>query len=467
MDENRINAVLEDMKQIYLQDSRPWIIGLSGGKDSTCIAQLAYTMLSSLPEKDRFKPIYILSADVLVESPPADYRRKNVCALIAKQAEIDNLPIEVETLRPILTETFWVNLIGRGYPSPNRWFRWCTDRMKIRPMNRFVYSKIKENGEVILVLGVRKAESNNRKRTIERYEISGTKLSQHSEITGALVYAPISDWEDVSEVREYLRTHPSPWGDDNNKFLDEYYSRGENDTEFIVDKSGESAGATRMGCWTCTVVPRDKSLEWFISEGQTWLKPLVEFRNWLHDIRDGGDYRQEARKGQQKNKIYADILGKEFNGLVRNGYKIYGAFTLETRHEILKRLLLLPEQNPDLKKELSKIDYQLITPEEIQAIVQIWIYEGDSIPEIKKLFAECNMDAPYVNNLFLESESENALSEICKLHDFPVDVIQKMIVAENDRSNLARRYGVYNKLDSILENYALAEMLKESKGGKL
>ncbi|MFA7030368.1 MAG: phosphoadenosine phosphosulfate reductase family protein, partial [Candidatus Cloacimonadaceae bacterium] len=207
------------MKTLYLQDSRPWIIGLSGGKDSTCITQLVYSMLLELPPDKRHKRVYVLSADVMVESPHADYRRRHICKLIDKQVKIDKIPLSIETLRPLLTDTFWVNLIGRGYPSPNRWFRWCTDRMKIRPMNRFVYSQIKENGEVIMVLGIRKSESTNRKRAIERYEISGSKLSQHSEIKGALVYAPISEWNDIEDVREYLRSTPSPWGDNNNGFL--------------------------------------------------------------------------------------------------------------------------------------------------------------------------------------------------------------------------------------------------------
>ena len=462
----KVNAVLEDMKDLYLHDTRPWIIGLSGGKDSTCITQLVYTMLLSLPPEKRTKTVYVLSADVMVESPTADHRRKTICKLIANQARIDELPIRVETLRPLLADTFWVNLIGRGYPSPNRWFRWCTDRMKIRPMNRFVYSQIKENGEVIMVLGIRKSESNNRKRTIEKYEISGTKLSQHSEIKGALVYAPISDWDDIEDVRAYLRGTPSPWNDDNNKFLDEYYSGTETDTEFVVDKDSTSAGATRMGCWTCTVVPHDWSLEWYIKEGQTWLQPLVDYRNYLHMIRDGGKYREEARKGEAKKKIYADILGKEFTGLERFGHKVYGPFTMETRHDLLKRLLLLPKENPELKQKLEEIDYQLITPEEIQAIVQLWVYEGDSITEIKQLFADCGMDAPYVNNLFLETDSEKKLAEICDLYDFPAEVIQKMIIAENDRSHLARRYGVYNKLDTILENHVLDEMLKDAQERK-
>ena len=41
-------------------------------------------------------------------------------------------------LTPNIEETFWVNLIGKGYPAPNTKFRWCTERMKIRPSDRFL-----------------------------------------------------------------------------------------------------------------------------------------------------------------------------------------------------------------------------------------------------------------------------------------------------------------------------------------
>lgn len=459
----KVQTVLDNLKDIYLKYKRPWIVGLSGGKDSTCITQLIYQMLKSLKPEERIKPVYILSADALVESPHADNRRKHICSLIKKQVEIDELPIIVKTLRPALNDTFWVNLIGRGYPSPNRWFRWCTDRMKIRPMSNFVYSQIKENGEVIMVLGIRKSESNNRKRTIEKYEISGTKLTQHTEIKGALVYAPISDWDDIEDVRAYLRQTPSPWGDDNNKFLDEYYSHGEADPEFIVDKQSASAGATRMGCWTCTVVPRDWSLEWYIREGNEWLQPLVDYRNWIHEIRDGGKYREVARKNATKRKIYAEILGKDFEQEERHGHEVFGPFRIDVRHDLLKRLLRLTIEHPDLKAGLEKLDYHLITPEEIQAIVQIWLYDGDSIEDINSLFEECGMAAPYISQLAAEKASDDALSEICRRHNIPVELIQKMVIAEYDKSNVSRRYGIHTKLDGLVEGYALSELVEESR----
>jgi len=154
-----IHKTIREIQNLYLSDNRPWVIGLSGGKDSTCVTQMVYYMLKGLSPEKRNKEVHILSADTLVESPIIELRIKNICKKIEKQAKKDALPIKVKILRPELNDTFWVNLIGRGYPSPNRWFRWCTDRLKINPMTKYTIEQVKENGEVIILLGARKSES--------------------------------------------------------------------------------------------------------------------------------------------------------------------------------------------------------------------------------------------------------------------------------------------------------------------
>lgn len=65
----KMNEVIEEMKLVYKNDNRPWIIGYSGGKDSTVVVQLAFTMLESLSPKERHKPIYVVSSDTLIENP--------------------------------------------------------------------------------------------------------------------------------------------------------------------------------------------------------------------------------------------------------------------------------------------------------------------------------------------------------------------------------------------------------------
>lgn len=149
-----------EMRDEYLQPHDfPWIVGFSGGKDSTLVAHLVFEMLLSLPPDDRRRPVHIVSNDTLVESPLVMGHISSVQAEIAAAARAWNLPVKVVTTQPSPDATFWVNLIGRGYPSPNRTFRWCTDRMKILPTSRYIREQVASSGEVILLLGVRRDES--------------------------------------------------------------------------------------------------------------------------------------------------------------------------------------------------------------------------------------------------------------------------------------------------------------------
>ena len=142
----------------FMEDdnNRPWIIGFSGGKDSTMLLQLVWNALLKIdPIIRQQRKLYIICNDTLVENPKIVefvYRTLNN---IKKVAVRDNMNVIVETTTPKLEDTFWVNLIGRGYPAPNSIFRWCTERLKINPTTKRIIDKIDENGEVILFLGTR------------------------------------------------------------------------------------------------------------------------------------------------------------------------------------------------------------------------------------------------------------------------------------------------------------------------
>ncbi|GAF80831.1 unnamed protein product, partial [marine sediment metagenome] len=248
--------ILIDMKNLYLNDARPWIIGFSGGKDSTCVTQLAYMMIKNLPLEQRNKEIHVLSSDTLVESPYIQERIIKSCRRISSQAAKESLPIRVEILRPELNDTFWINLIGRGYPSPNQWFRWCTDRLKIRPVTKYTKEQVKENGEVIILLGARKGESASRAQTMRKYEIKDLKLRRHTSIPSAFIYTPIENWS-LEDVWAYLFQAKSPWGDSNRELF-ALYKKCDGECPLVIDESTPACGGSRFGCWVCTVVDRDR-----------------------------------------------------------------------------------------------------------------------------------------------------------------------------------------------------------------
>ena len=164
--ENTLEELIDEIKYVYQSDNRPWVIGYSGGKDSTTVVELVYKMLLSLPREEQHKNVYIVSSDTLIENPLIKIYLNKMNELLGKAAEKDGLRIKSKIVTPPADNSFWANVIGRGFPTPrmNGTFRWCTDRLKINPSAEYIREIIRKEGEeVVVVLGVRKAESIARK----------------------------------------------------------------------------------------------------------------------------------------------------------------------------------------------------------------------------------------------------------------------------------------------------------------
>ena len=224
----QFKEIIEEMRLVYLHDKRPWMIGFSGGKDSTLLCQLVFEMLNTLKPEQIHKKIYIVTSDTMVENPIVKSYMYRMRDAINNASAAKNLKVEAKILYPEIKQTFWSLVIGLGYPTPEApGFRWCTERLKINPSNKFTYDTIKKDGDVVILLGVRKAESATRARSIAAHEIEGKILSRHVSIPKAYVYNPLTEI-DNSVVWEYLLKDDavSAWGTDN-KFLFSLY-QGEN-----------------------------------------------------------------------------------------------------------------------------------------------------------------------------------------------------------------------------------------------
>ena len=310
----KIEIIIEEMTRVYKNDSRPWVIGYSGGKDSTTVVQLAFMMLQRLSPEERHKNVYVVSSDTLIENPVIlSYLEEN-SELINKGAEKLGLPLFTHMVHPDYDNTFWANVIGKGLPTPTSIrFRWCTERLKIKPSNKFIEDKVKENGEVVVLLGVRKAESIARGIRIKNREIEGYLLTPHATLQNTYVYNPIVDLttDDVWETL-LLNGGKTPWGTDNNTLFQLYMGGEGGECPFTVTNDAEtpSCGNSRFGCWICTVVKEDKSLTGFIKSGESELQPLLDFRTWILSIRDKHEYRQQYRRdgNHYYKKVYLDKL---------------------------------------------------------------------------------------------------------------------------------------------------------------
>lgn len=343
-DNSLVSDSLASLKELYLADNRPWVVAYSGGKDSTAVLQLVFDLLLSLGDKAS-KQVVVLSSDTQVEAPNVASYVLATMARIQQAAEIGKLPLTTSLVRPLPKEGFWGKLIGKGYPPPSRWFRWCTSNMKIKPSRRAIEEITRKHGSVILLLGTRISESAQRGRTMQARETNSRGLNPHHEIPNALVATPIAGWS-TEDVWEYLSTSKCPWGGDHGFLMSLYRQASGGECPVIFDLNTPSCGGSRFGCWTCTVVKEDKSLQGFIRSGEEYLQPLVEFRNWLIDLRDRPGYRSEVK---------------------RNGNAGPGPFLPSARQEILDQLLSLEEQT----------GLPLVSDEELVYIQQEWSKEFD------------------------------------------------------------------------------------------
>ena len=179
----------------YLYDehpSRPWIIGFSGGKDSTMLLQIVWNALKKIDPILLTRQIYVVCNDTLVENPRIVKFINKTLKQIQKEANLNDFPIIVHQTMPNLENTFWVKLIGLGYPAPNKFYRWCTERLKIDPTTRFIKETTSMNEEAIILLGTRSDESSNRAASIKKHEVKGQRLRKHL-LPNVFVYAPIKD----------------------------------------------------------------------------------------------------------------------------------------------------------------------------------------------------------------------------------------------------------------------------------
>lgn len=339
----------------------PWIVGYSGGKDSTLLLQLVFEMLLQKAPSDRKRPVHVISNDTLVESPLVISYVRKMMERLRIAADSLRLPITVKSTTPPVDQTFWVNLIGRGYPSPNRSFRWCTDRLKIQPTSDYIRSRVAENGEVILLLGVRRDESATRAGSIGRHRNTiRDRLNPHSDLKGCLVYRPISEFT-TDEVWALLTQRPPPWGGSHRDLITLYRNAQGGECPLVIDKSQAPScgtGSSRFGCWTCTVVEKDRSMEGFIEAGFDHLAPLMSFRDDLAKWRNDPSKRMAERRNGQIS-------------FTQDNRRIPGPFTLQTRMEILDRLLTLQ----------NEVELPLISEEEIRHIKRIWAEDAVMISD--------------------------------------------------------------------------------------
>lgn len=441
-DKKSLGDIYEEIRKVYLSDNRPWIIGFSGGKDSTCMVQIVWHALSDLPKEKLQKKIYIISSDTLVETPKIAERIMTTLDNIEQTSKKTNLSISTNLLRPKISDTFWVRLLGLGYPAPTIMFRWCTDMLKINNADRFIQEKVSEYGEAIVLLGMRKNESSKRQQVMNLYKIPNSLLSRHSQYAQTYVYTPLEDFS-AEDVWNYLLQNKNPWGEKNRDLLALYQDANASECPLVVDTSTASCGGGRFGCWTCTVVDKQKHLGNFIEHGDEWMETLVELRQELKDTQDSEAWDKVREKKRRHGRVELRSDG--------SGKYTPGPYTMDFRRQYLEKLLL---GQIKIQKEGPNPNQTLILDEEVHEIQRIWRMEqGDwqnSAYQIyEKVTGKKLESAKEDMGGFGKMESE-LLQQVCTKHSVPSKLVSNLLNVEFANQGATRHSKIYGKIKTEL-----------------
>lgn len=440
----RIKTIIDELIDQYLEKdryNRPWIIGFSGGKDSTVLLTLVWLALNEMRKNniELKRQVYVVCNDTLVENPVIEEYVNNVLQTIQKAAKAQLLPITVKTTTPQIEDTFWCCVIGKGYPVPNNSFRFCTEKMKIKPTSTFITEQVAADGEAIILIGTRLSESQQRAKSIMKHNIKGHRLSKHPLNPNTYTYAPIKDLM-LEEVWYIINAIPSPWGADNKVIFQIYMDASADDYEcptVVTDETHKSCGQSRFGCWTCTVVKEDKSMTALIKNGIDWMQPLLDFRNRLVENRNVSKYRRPTRRNGQ---AAVDETGHNM-----------GNYTMEYRIQLLSELLTIQKET-----QHSRSSIDLITSQELIAIQIIWYRDGNFSTTVNDIYNSVyGYDLPNDN---IGLQERLLLEKSCSNHAH-YSLIQELLALQKNKTLLMKKYGLQNDIETRLADFVKDEVI--------
>ncbi|OCH19173.1 DNA phosphorothioation system sulfurtransferase DndC [Aliivibrio sp. 1S128] len=503
-----IRQLIDRTKILYQKDNIPWVLGYSGGKDSTAILQLVWTAIAELQEEGKAnKIVHVISTDTLVENPVValwvDRSLKQMNNAVLQQ----NLPIKPHRLVPEVSDRFWVNLIGRGYPAPRYKFRWCTDRLKISPSNTFIKNVVKSNGEAILVLGTRKHESTVRTANMESIEqrADNTRkedgLNVNTQLDRVWVYTPVEDWTN-DDVWAYLTQEKNPWGYRNSDLLGMYQGATEGgECPLVVDKSTPSCGDSRFGCYVCTMVGEDKSMAAMIAndEEKEWMLPLLQLRNEI-DVNDPNQLKKENKIARDKSNrdfrrmngsltVHISMKGFTESANIEDSEDIYerlaqhedntehkyqnlpadvvrGPYQQKFRMHMLRKVLeaqaYVQETGPEDVRNL-----ELLSLEDLEEIRRLWVEDKkeveDFVPKIYKEVFNCEYKGP--KRAYSPVINHNILSKLqahCSTYNdydqLKYQQLRGLLAIEDKYKHQLRRSKIAEELETEIDKGAFSSI---------
>jgi DNA sulfur modification protein DndC len=321
---HRLKDSISALRAMVEKGYTHWIVTFSGGKDST--TTLIVSLEAALVHPEQVERIDIVYSDTMLEIPLIRQFALDFMRTIQNMERVVRLPIYCHIVCPEIEQRFWVCLLGKGYPPPHQRFRWCTRRLKIEPVENALKSFVKP-GKTLILTGVRFGESRARDARLHQSCGRGGECGQgvwfqFSSRLQAAYMAPIVEWGEC-DVWDFLQFHAPALGYPTRHIEDSIYNGRE----------------TRFGCWICTVVRQDRTMEKITALLQwSHLRPLLDFRQRVKELTS----RPESR-------------------LIRPDGKP-GRLTLAVRRQLLDELLKLQ----------TTVGIEIVSPDEIVIIQKYW-----------------------------------------------------------------------------------------------
>jgi DNA sulfur modification protein DndC len=234
-----------------------------------------------------------------------------------------------------------------------------------------------------------------------------------------------------------------------------YLNASGGECPLVLSTSTPSCGNSRFGCWTCTLVGKDTSMENLIDSGEEWMQPLVELRDLLSETQDP-EVKSKYRSYKRRN-------GRA--SFVRDGSRLsYGPYKFDWRKEFLRVLLRAQKK---IQEEGPDKNYELISMEELKIIRKTWKDEEyDWEDSVLKIYLEENGEAfpvDFEDGVFFNSEDLRLLKDICKRENVQLGMVARLIDEERKMHGMSRRAGIINKIDKVLsEEWRTEEEVLES-----
>jgi len=321
---HRLKDSISALRAMIEKGYTHWIVTFSGGKDST--TTLIVSLEAALVHPEQVERIDIVYSDTMLEIPLIRQFALDFMEIIQNMERIARLPIYCHVVCPEIEQRFWVCLLGKGYPPPHQRFRWCTRRLKIEPVEDALKSFVRP-GKTLILTGVRFGESRARDARLHQSCGRGGECGQgvwfqFSSRLQAAYMAPIVEWGEC-DVWDFLQFHAPALGYPTRHIEDSIYNGRE----------------TRFGCWICTVVRQDRTMEKITALPQwSHLRPLLDFRQRVKELTS----RPESR-------------------LIRPDGKP-GRLTLAVRRQLLDELLKLQ----------TTVGIEIVSSDEIAIIQKYW-----------------------------------------------------------------------------------------------